>query len=87
MALLEFKPQSRKRRRRGEEPQQMTLFDALAEAIETVNSRAARRLPDAEVEQQRLIDLLQWSIKMVEISKARASGRAAQEPEVDGDGE
>jgi hypothetical protein len=79
--ILEFKPKARRSRRRAE-PEQLTLFDVLAEAIDTVNSRAARRLPDASHEQDRLIDLLKWSIRMVEISKAR-HGAAAPEPEVE----
>ena len=80
-SLVELKPRGRRSRRRVE-AEQPTLFDSLAEAIDTVNSRAARRLPDAEHEQDRLIDLLRWSIRMVEISKARHAAAPA-EPEVE----
>ena len=63
----------RSRRRSAAQTPAADLETILIESIERVNARAARREADARREQEELIRLLRWSIKMVEASKARSA--------------
>ena len=63
---------NKRRRRAAHAPAAPDLETILIESIERVNARAARREADARREQDELIRLLRWSIKLVEISKNRA---------------
>lgn len=87
MSLLEFDPRlqtrvRRNRRRAAPEVKAPDLVDLLTLSIEDVNARAARRIPEAGREQDELISLLRWSIRLVEISKARAAAAADDEGEI-----
>lgn len=74
-ARLRIHTSVKRSRRRGSAhtPASPDLETILIEAIERVNARAARREADARREQDELIRLLRWSIKMVEASKARSA--------------
>lgn len=73
MTLVQFnritkRPAGRRRRTAETAPD---LVQLLTESIETVNARAARREAGARGEQDSLIMLLTWSIRLIEVSRAR----------------
>lgn len=63
----------RSRRRSQPETPAKDLETILIEKIDEVNYRAARREANARREQDELIRLLRWSIRMVEVAKTRGA--------------
>lgn len=82
---LEFNPlrihnntKRSRRRSAAQSPAAPDLETILIERIDAVNARAARREADARREQEELIRLLRWSLRLVEVSKARAVAQQQQ---------
>lgn len=82
---LEFNPlriHSSTKRSRRRTPAQTAPNDdletILIERIDAVNARAARREADARREQDELLRLLRWSIKLLEVSRNRAVAHTQQ---------
>ena len=80
MTLVQFnrltkRPAGRRRRSAETAPD---LVQLLTESIEAVNARAARREAGARGEQDSLIMLLTWSIRLIEVSRARNGQLAPQ---------